>query len=129
MLPNSSPAVSSWAVTSRVIASTHCVIVNLASLLGGLLLGRTYIETALYRQVPKEKFERDLGEGRKLQVDPSTMKDNSNRVSAGKGGSPSDSADARAEPDVKRSGGGLPGISQALPKSSTSAPISNGPGR
>ena len=87
------------------------------------------IRNVLFRQVPKEKFERDLGEGRKLKVDPSTMKDNSNRVSAGQGGSPSDSADARAEPDVKRSGGGLPGISQALPKSSTSAPISNGPGR
>ena len=83
----------------------------------------------LWCQVPKEKFERDLGEGRKLKVDPSSTKNNSSRVSAGGGGSPSDSADARAEPDVKRSGGGLPGISQALPKSSTSAPISNGPGR
>ena len=31
---------------------------------------------------PKEKFERDLGEGRKLKVDPSTMQNNSSRVTA-----------------------------------------------
>ena len=31
---------------------------------------------------PKEKFERDLGEGRKLEVDPSTMQNNSSRVTA-----------------------------------------------
>lgn len=86
-------------------------------------------DVAIYLQVPKEKFERDLGEGRKLQVDSSTTKNNSTRVSAGGRGTPSDSADARDEPDVKRTGGGLPGISKSLPKSSTSAPISNGPGR
>lgn len=80
-------------------------------------------------KVPKEKFERDLGEGRKLQVDPSTTKNNASRVSSGGRGSPSDSADAREEPDMKRSGGGLPGISKALPKSSNAAPLTNGPNR
>lgn len=71
-----------------------------------------------------EKFERDLGEGRKLKVDPSSTKNNSSRVSQGRKGGPSDSADARAEPDVKVTGGGLPGISKKLAPSSTSAPIS-----
>ncbi|KAL3163089.1 hypothetical protein ABBQ32_009507 [Trebouxia sp. C0010 RCD-2024] len=79
--------------------------------------------------VPKEKFERDLGEGRKLQVDPSTTKNNASRVSSGNRGSPSDSADAREEPDMKTVGGGLPGISKALPKSSNAAPLTNGPNR
>jgi len=73
---------------------------------------------------PKEKFERDLGEGRKLKVDPSDMKNNASRTTQGKKGGPSASADARAEPDVKVSGGGLPGISKKLPNSPTSAPIS-----
>ena len=76
-----------------------------------------------FLQPPKEKFERDLGEGRKLQADSST-KNNASRVSSGKQGGPSDSADARDSPDMKVTGGGLPGISKSLPKSSTSAPIS-----
>jgi len=76
-----------------------------------------------FLQPPKEKFERDLGEGRKLQADSST-KNNASRVTSGKQGGPSDSADARDSPDMKVTGGGLPGISKGLPKSSTSAPIS-----
>lgn len=75
-------------------------------------------------QPPKGLFERDLGEGRKLKVDPSDMKNNASRTTQGKKGGPSASADARAEPDVKVSGGGLPGISKKLPDSPTSAPIS-----
>ena len=62
-------------------------------------------------------------------MDPSSMQNNANRQTAGKRGSPSDSADAREEPDMKVVGGGLPGISKDLPKSSTSAPLSNGPNR
>ena len=80
-------------------------------------------------KVPKEKFERDLGEGRKLEVDPSTTKNNASRVTAGSRGAPSASADAREEPDMKRTGGGLPGISKALPASSNAAPLTNGPNR
>lgn len=75
-------------------------------------------------QPPKEKFERDLGEGRKLKMDPKSSQNSATRSTAGRKGGPSDSADARDEPDMKVSGGGQAGISKALPKSSTSAPIS-----
>ncbi len=54
----------------------------------------------MFVQPPKEKFERDLGGGRKLQADSST-KNNASRVSSGKQGGPSDSADARDAPDMK----------------------------
>eukprot|EP00891_Asterochloris_glomerata_P000714 jgi/Astpho2/714/Aster-07966 len=74
---------------------------------------------------PKEKFERDLGEGRKLKVDPSTMQNNSSRVTAGAKGSVSASADARGEPETKRVGGGLPGIAKSAPKESLAAPLTN----
>ena len=74
-------------------------------------------------QPPKEKFERDLGAGRKLTAD--NTQNNSSAFQRGKRGTPSDSADARDEPDVTRQGGGLPGISKGLAQDSSSAPLTS----
>ncbi|KAA6429248.1 MAG: hypothetical protein FRX49_00644 [Trebouxia sp. A1-2] len=89
-------------------------------------LQSTIVRPTVKSQTPsplRKKFERDLGGGRKLQTDSST-KNNASRVTSGRQGGPTDSADARDAPDMKVTGGGLPGISKSLPKSSTSAPIS-----